>query len=235
MAGLERSSPAALEQMIRDDISGRRAPAWLQRIIARRFGSTPYGEPRYRLVWGPSRLERSGGEWTDWRNGQMLRRVPELRRVRKYPGVDCWLIERWMPPESYGPPWAWYRPAADGGTILPSGIGALGDYPTFGDYEDIGARMFWYPTEHHVVTAITASERVTEELPMSPAARAVRRTWLAEREQERRDAEYDAAAADLFDDSAPAFHGAAMIGYGGSHRPALVEMAERAGIREHPL
>ncbi|MGH9467908.1 MAG: hypothetical protein ACRD1Y_11195 [Terriglobales bacterium] len=155
--------------------------------------------------------------------------------MRKYPGEECWLIERWTPAASYGTPEQWYRPANDGGTVLACGLAALGDYPQFGDYEDVGARMHWYPTERHLMLAIDAGERGSAEAPVSAAGRARRRTWQALREQERRDAEYDRAAADLFDDAAPALHGAPMTGYGGTHRPALVEMAEHAGIREHPL
>lgn len=221
--------------MLRDEICGRRAPGWLARLLVRRYGTNPFGEPRYRLVWAPSRLERSGGEWTDWEGGRALRRVVAMRRVLKYPGEICWLIERWAPASSYGAPEQWYRPAAAGGTVLPCGIAALGDYPHRGDYEDIGARMYWYPTERHVTLAIDACERGLSSAPASPAARARRRTLAAEQEQQRRDADFDQLAADLFDDAAPAFHGAPMVGYGGSHRPALVEMAERIGIRQHPL
>ncbi len=221
--------------MQRDDIKGRRAPAWLARLIAGRYGATPYGEPRYRLVWAPARFERSGGAWVDWDGDRALRKVVELRRVRKYPGEQAWLIERWTPAPSYGTSEQWYATQPEGGTRLPCGVCALGDYPSFGDYEDIGARMYWYPTEHHVTTAIDAIEWQRLEAPSDPGRRAAERTLRAEAEQARRDSEYDALAGDLFDDAAPAFHGAPMVGYGGSHRPALVEMAERLGIREHPL
>ncbi len=231
--------------MRRDDVRGRRAPQWLQQLLLRRYGRTPFGEPRHRLVWAPSRWERSGGVWTDCdtavpaaareRGAQPLRRVAQMRWVRKYPGEECWLLERWTPPSSYGTPEQWYRPASEGGTVLACGIASCGDYPQLGDYEDIGARMYWYPTERHVTTAIDAVERRREQLPATVRGRALRRAYQAEREQERRDAAFEQLALDLFDDAAPAFGGAAMVGYGGSHRPALVEMAERIGIRQHPL
>jgi hypothetical protein len=233
--------------MRRDDLRGRRAPQWLQKLLLRRFGRSPFGEPRYRLVWSASRLERSGGLWTDWDEqavatrdrgkpgAKPLRRKAEMRWVPKYPGESCWLIERWMPAASYGTPEQWYRPVAEGGTQLPNGLAALGDYPYLGDYEDIGARMYWYPTERHVTTAIAAVERGLEMAPGTALGRARRRTWQAMQEQERRDLAFDQLAADVFDDAAPAFAGAPMVGYGGSHRPALVEMAERMGIRQHPI
>ncbi|MGH3181505.1 MAG: hypothetical protein ACRDOE_06305, partial [Streptosporangiaceae bacterium] len=90
--------------MRRDDLSGRQAPRWIGGLLRGRYGRTPFGEPRFRLVWAESRLERSGGEWVDWdvsvapsdrgRSGQApLRRVAAMRRVKKYPGEQCWLIE----------------------------------------------------------------------------------------------------------------------------------------------
>lgn len=230
----------------RRDLVGRSAPAWLQRLLLRRYGRTPFGEPRYRLVWAPSRLEPSGGEWTDWQantsladrnTGQQVpwRRRLELRWVTKYPGETCWLIERWVPAESYGSPALWYRPIAEGGTRLACGICACGDYPHFGDYEDIGARMYWYPSEGQVTTAVDAVERRRERAAGTPLGRARQRTLVAEREQERRDLAFDTAAQELFADAAPAFGGAPMVGYGGSARPSLVSLAERIGIRQHPL
>ncbi len=232
--------------MVRRDISGRKAPGWLQAILTRRYGRNPFGEPRYRLVWAPSRLEASGGEWADWDptvaakarqdlTASPLRRRTELRWVPKYPGEECWLIERWVPASSYGTPERWYLPVAEGGTKLPCGICACGDYPYMGDYEDIGARMHFYPTEQLMTLAVDAVEHARLHMPATAAGRALRRTYHAQQEQEKRDAEFDRAALELFDDASPAFGGAPMIGYGGSHRPSLVEMAERIGIRQHPL
>lgn len=232
--------------MRRNDIHGRRAPRWLQDMLTRRYGRNPFGEPRYRLVWAPARLEASGGVWTDWdalvkpgerRDGvaSPLRRRAELRWIPKYPGEECWLIERWIPASSYGTAERWYLPVAEGGTRLACGICACGDYPYMGDYEDIGARMYWYPTERHVTLAVDAVEHARREKPATAAGCALRRTWRAQQEQEKRDAEFERAALELFDDASPAFGGAPMIGYGGSHRPSLVEMAERIGIRQHPL
>lgn len=191
-------------------------------------------------------MERSGGTWVEWdaalaacdrgKPGRSpLRRVVAMRWVPKYPGETCWLIERWTPANAYGTPEQWYRPVVDGGTVLPCGIACCGDYPRFGDYEDIGARMHWYPTERHVTAAIDASERVRNALPATAFGRARRRTWNAVRDQEKRDAEFDRLAMDVMDDAMPAFHGAPVVGYGGSHRPALVELAEGIGIRQHPM
>ena len=38
----------------------------------------------------------------------VMREVVELRLEPKYPQVNRWHVERWMPPEAYGSPRAWY-------------------------------------------------------------------------------------------------------------------------------
>lgn len=243
---------------MRDDIRGRKAPAWLQRLLTRRYGRNPYGEPRYRLVWAPSRYERSGGLWVDWaahvaaperlpdspeharKNSPAtpVRRRAELRWVQKYPGEECWLIERWLPAWAYGTPELWYSPASYGGTMLWLGdeyLPGCGAYPERGEYEDIGARMYWFPTERHLVTAVDAVERQAECAPSSGYARALLRTQRAEREQQKRDEEYEQFCRDVLDDAGQAFGGARMIGYGGTRRHSSVELCERLAIREHPF
>lgn len=206
---------------MRDDLAGRKAPRWAPRFL-RRYGLSPSGEPRYRLIWSAARLEFSGGTWNDVEGGRLLRRVREVRRVRKYPGAACWLIERWTPPEAYGAPEDW--PAA-----------ALGPYPAAGDYEDIGARIEWYPSERHLAAAVGACERALAGRRPGMARRVRERVARAEEEQRRRDAEYERWALDALDDASPAFEGAPMIAYGEKRRPSLVTIAESAGIRQHPF
>jgi hypothetical protein len=234
---------------MRDDIQGREAPGWLQSLIHDRYGSSPFGEPLFRLVWAPARMERSGGTFNDWRQGStiesrrsgsaaIIRRVAEVRWVPKYPALQCWIIERWMPASAaYGTPEAWYRPITEGGTMTftESGlIPALGAYPTEGDYEDIGAEMHWLPTERHVTKAIDALRMLRDKLPTSEAARTRRRIWTAKREQDAREAKFEAAALDLLSENDVAFGGAPMSGYGPKTRGSLVSLAERIGISSHP-
>ena len=227
----------------------RTAPHWLARVLAERYGRNPFGGPRYRLVWAPGRLERCGGEWVDWEAGLSVsermeqgrrawRRTVQLRWVPKYPGETCWLLERWLPAQSYGTPEQWYAPASQGGTMLGTAAGRVpscGEYPSRGDYEDLGARLYWYPSEHQVTAAIDAVERGQQALPATAWGRALRRTFQAQQAQEKRDAEYERFCAEVLGDADQAFGGAPMVGYGGSHRPSSVELCERIGIREHPL
>lgn len=235
---------------MRHDIQGREAPVWLQRLIADRYGASPYGEPRFRLVWSPARMERSGGTFVDWSAGStpearrlgqvpVQRRVAEVRWVPKYGLRQCWIVERWIPAsEVYGSPLAWYRPITEGGTMIYTDAGllpALGPYPFEGDYEDIGAEMHWYPTERHVMLAIDFFLAQREKLPTSQHERARQRCWRAKREQDDREAKFENAALDLLGENDLAFGGAAMVGYGQKRRPALVSLAERCGIRSHPF
>ncbi len=230
-------------------LTNRTAPRWLARMITGRYGRTPFGEPRYRMVWAAARLERCGGEWVDWDAGlstaerlegtqRAWRRTVQLRWVPKYPGEECWLIERWLPAASYGTPEQWYAPAGLGGTMLRTSAGAVpgcGEYPWRGDYEDIGARMYWYPTEHHVTLAINAVERGRQAMPATAWGRALRRTFQAQQAQEKREREYATFCHEVLGDADQAFGGAPMVGYGGSRRPSAVELCERIGIREHPI
>src|SRR6266478_4597540 len=107
--------------------------------VARRLksagGVNRYGEPNYRAVWGWNRLAWIGGKFEDRDpdSGSLLRECIELRKEPKYPAVNRWHIERWVPPETYGSPRAWYSQTieyADGRSIP-----ALGPYPSRGDYE----------------------------------------------------------------------------------------------------
>lgn len=236
---------------MRDDIRGRRAPRHLQQILTRRYGRTRFGEPNFRLVWAPSRLEQSAGVWVDWHSADSLparqnggaqpnRRRAEMRWVRKYPGEECWLIERWLPPSAYGPREQWYRPVSEGGTLIWCGwaesglLPACGPYPSRGDYEDIGVRMYWYPSERHLAAAVDAVLGRIALAPASGCARAQRRTLQAQAEQTRRDRNYEEFCHAVLDDAGQAFGGAPMSGYGGRPRSSSVELCDRIGIRQHP-
>ena len=171
------------------------APAAIRERVAHAGGSNRFGEPNFRVVWGGSRLTWIGGRWTDRdASGNVLRETIELRRVPKYLPHDRWHIERWMPPESYGSPEAWYAQTVEveDGIRVP----ALGPYPARGEYE-------------HCFTLAGANG---EFLPLSPAAcdwivraiewsrrqpRQAQREALAERESRRARA-FDLACDEVF-------------------------------------
>src|SRR6267378_3680819 len=77
--------------------------------LQRAGGINRFGEANYRAVWGWNRLAWIGGRFEDRdEHGALLRERIELRKEPKYPAVNRWHIERWLPPETYGSPRAWY-------------------------------------------------------------------------------------------------------------------------------
>ncbi len=121
-----RASPSFAKRM--------RRPSLWRNASQQAGGINRYGETNYRAVWGWNRLAWIGGKFEDRdQRGDLLREVVELRREPKYPAVNRWHIERWMPPESYGSPRQWYAQTVEreNGVSIP----ALGPYPYRGDYE----------------------------------------------------------------------------------------------------
>jgi hypothetical protein len=155
-------------------------------------------------VWGWSRLAWIGGKFEerDASTGSLLREVVELRQEPKYPAVNRWHIERWLPPEVYGSPRQWYAQTIEreNGVSVP----ALGPYPSRGEYEHCltletprGEFLQLTPTiAEHIARAIECSRKL-------PSAKS--RSRLHEREQ-RTERNYDQWAFDVMDDAVPAFH-----------------------------
>ena len=110
------------------------APESVRRRLEIAGGRNRFGEANYRAVWGWSRLAWVGGKWED-RNaaGELVRECVELRHVPKYAPHDRWHIERWLPPEAYGSPRAWYAQTVERGDgLAAASIPALGPYPERG-------------------------------------------------------------------------------------------------------
>lgn len=107
--------------MIRNDIHGRHAPDWAREVLAR-FGVNPFGEPQFRIVWGPARTYVIGGSWPD---GSI-----EYRRMPKYGLDQKWILERWRAAVHYGTPEQWMFD-----TMTPEGMLAIGPFPVYGEYE----------------------------------------------------------------------------------------------------
>jgi hypothetical protein len=106
----------------RNDLRGRRAPEWAQAALAK-FGTNPYGEPNFRVIWRPSRTKIIGGFFAD--TGRF-----EYRRVLKYGRDPKWCLERWRPAYMYGTAESWKF-----NTLTPEGLYAIGPYPAHGEYE----------------------------------------------------------------------------------------------------
>ena len=167
-------------------------------------GVNPYGEPNYRVVWGWNRLGWIGGKFADHDGaGNLLREVVELRWEPKYPQVNRWHVERWVPPEAYGPPRAWYAQTlerADGQSIP-----ALGPYPQRGEYEHCFTLQG--PRGEFIQLTLTIVELAAHAIEWTRGqSRALQRANLYEREA-RADRVYEQWAYDVLDDAAPALHG----------------------------
>src|SRR5258708_4010143 len=99
-------------------------PEAVARSLELAGGINRFREPNYRAVWGWNRLAWIGGKFEerDPATGSLLREVVELRQEPKYPAVNRWHIEKWMPPETYGSPparWAQTLALQAGGRIPP--------------------------------------------------------------------------------------------------------------------
>ncbi len=172
--------------------------------LERAGGVNRFGEANYRAIWGWNRLAWIGGKFEerDPATGSLLREVVELRQEPKYPAVNRWHIERWVPPEVYGSPRAWYSETIEreNGVSIP----ALGPYPSRGEYEHCftlegprGKFIQLTPTvAEHIARAIEWSRRYP---------RAKTRAQLYQREA-REDRHYEQWAYDVLDDAVPAFH-----------------------------
>jgi hypothetical protein len=166
-------------------------------------GRNRFGEPNYRSVWGWNRLAWIGGKFEDRdENGVLLRERIELRKEPKYPAVNRWHIERWVPPEVYGSPRAWHAQTNEiaNGQI----VAALGPYPSRGEYEH--CFTLETPTGEFIQLTPTVAEHIARAIEYSrckPRGQSRRKLYDREALEDRT---YENWAFDLLDDQVPAFH-----------------------------
>lgn len=112
----------------------RRCPAEFQNRLTRRFGTNPFGDPLFKIVWGASEFHRIGNIWRDKqgteRRGYMERFVCH--------GMPCWNILRWKSAAMFGSQDLWYRSTWDHVSQMHS----LGEYPWRGRYEIVQPLMW---------------------------------------------------------------------------------------------
>lgn len=148
-------------------------PANVQERLTRAGGLNRFGEPNYRAVWGWNRLTLIGGEWEqDNQDGKPAEYA--MRRVPKYPQVNRWIIERWVPAEKYGPAFEWNERE-------------LGPYPYRGEYEH--CLTLEGPNGEFIQLTSTVVEEIARRIETS---RLVKPTKDSLREREAaKDKEYD--------------------------------------------
>ncbi len=101
----------------------RDCPAEFQDAFTRQGGTNQYGEPLFKLVWGPTEVQRSGGFWA--RDGYI-----GYRDFLIGTGAPAWLLMMWKPAESFGSDLRWYWHHRDDAT----GLQELGEFPYHGRY-----------------------------------------------------------------------------------------------------
>ncbi len=180
------------------------APDAVAHRLSRAGGTNCFGEANYRAVWGWNRLAWIGGKFDehDPSTGSLMREVVELRQEPKYPAVNRWHIEKWLPSELYGSPRQWYAQTVEreNGVSIP----ALGPYPSRGEYEH--CFTLEGPRGEFVQLTPTIAEHIARAIEWSRnAPRTKRRAKLYDRDS-REESNYENWAFDVLDDSVPAFH-----------------------------
>jgi hypothetical protein len=127
----------ALPMLVVRSTNNRTAPRYLQWFLEKAGGRNPYGEPKFRLMWGGNRLVWRHGLWEDKdESGNVTRSVVEARSVHKYGyAMERWHLEMWHPPEYYGTPeeWAEATRNEERGYYCDT----LGEFPRRGAYESV--------------------------------------------------------------------------------------------------
>src|SRR5579859_2335839 len=165
-------------------------------------GVNRFGEANYRAVWGWNRLGWIGGKFEDRdEHGSLIREVVQLRMEPKYPQVNRWHIERWMPPESYGSPKIWYAQTIEreGGQSVP----ALGPYPVLGDYEH--CFTLETPGGEFLQLTSTVADWIARAIEFSRGVRSSERRAAIFRREAKEDLQYENWAYDVMDDGVRAF------------------------------
>jgi hypothetical protein len=179
-------------------------PDWATDFLTRAGGLNRFGEPNFRVIWGWNRLGWVGGRFTDHDgSGTVVREVLDVRLMPKYPCVNRWIVEQWLPPEKYGSPENWYRQTKEWGEE--GNIPQLGPYPSRGDYELLC--VLETPEQEFVQLTTSILDDVLVALRFAKA-RSYTESVIARKDakakQLRRDAKY--AHAYLNEQTVPAFN-----------------------------
>lgn len=115
--------------------------------------------------------------------------------------MNRWHIEKWLPPESYGSPRAWYFQTMESanGVRIP----ALGPYPSRGEYEH--CFTLETPVGRFVQLTATIAERVARMIERSRNYRSGEKKAAIGRREAKAESDYDSWAYDVLDDAVPAF------------------------------
>jgi hypothetical protein len=82
------------------------------------YGKTPAGDPLFRVVWSPTRIEKV---W--WRE------TKQVFEVKTYPNAEAWVLEKWQSGLDYAGP-------KDAYAELQKRMPVNMEYPTDGEYSE---------------------------------------------------------------------------------------------------
>ncbi len=187
-----------------------------------RYGTNPYGDNLYRLIFAPSRRHIVYGEWPDGsQKAQWVRRYPEVG--------DAWILERWLTPFEYArcTPEEWNRE-----------LTILGPYPERGEYEICHKFNLVNPTDESLpklIELIEQSHKKTRRKGnvFDNPENTVKCMENAEREQASISSEMQALIGNVL----PAFGASPMSGYGGGRStkaPPVRLSAQEANLPTMP-
>ena len=127
----------------------RPVPEYCSRILSR-FGTNPYGEPIYRVVWGQSRAMEvvTGGWWP-------VEDVVEYRRI-KVGTTDKYIVQKWLPAETYGSPELFFSAYSNN---LDHGLWSDPCYPSRGRYEHVYTFRDFRPTVYEMNLIVMCLEQ----------------------------------------------------------------------------
>jgi hypothetical protein len=190
-----------------------------QKLIDRKVGLNPYGEPLYRVVWGWSRLDWVAGlqdlydDKGNWRCEEYgLWREPKYSYLGR-DGLDRWMVEKWIPADRYGTREYW-----EAATEEIEGVHntqALGPYPSRGEYElsfvlqepDTAATRKAGIAQDFIQLTDDAVSMIVELAERSRAIESSKRKQYLEEQEAKKEADFQKELKDLYDDSAVAFGG----------------------------
>lgn len=145
------------------------------------------------------------------------------RGMADIPIYNCegWIIEKWKPAHTFGPPDEWYA-------FRFEGQAALGPYPQHGEYEICAGPTPYQPSAQQLEEAIRETERIIDERPASAAERLVKTMADIERHQALQDRETHNLVESIYKDSAPLMN---RISLGAGK--VRTQLALAAGVKEH--
>lgn len=110
------------ENLRNDLVKAPKHPPTFCASICAEYGTNPYDESLWRVVWMPDRIFFNGGYWNE--DGLF-----QYRKTRRYGTKPQWGLERWVPASAFGDPKTWAQR-----TMRGEGRMSQGAFPMYGSF-----------------------------------------------------------------------------------------------------